>query len=447
LSAQLDQTWSQVEAQLRRAVSDSTFELWLAPLAPVSLEAGCLTLSAPAETRDWVAGRFGRVLQACVSAALGADVMVDVVGPGDARRRTQGDEPAGPPPDDPSLNPKYAFDQFVIGDCNRLAHAAALTVAEMPGQAYNPLFIYGPPGVGKTHLLHSIGHYVQAHGSGLRVRYATGESFTTEFVGALRSGGVERFKARFREADVLLIDDIQFLQSKARTEEEFFHTFNALHDTGSQVVVTCDRMPRDLGELEDRLRERFESGLVADIQPPEVLTRLTILRKRVEHDDIVLDDPGALDVIARRVGGNVRALEGALIRVVAFSSLTSRPLTSELADEVLTSLYGRARTTAVSVADIQAAACETFGISHEELLSQGRSPRIVWPRQVAMHLTRELTDLSLPAIGEAFGGRDHSTVLHSCRRAAERLSSDAEAAQDVRALTDSLSTGTADRGA
>ena len=447
MSAQLDQTWSQVEAQLRRAVSDSTYELWLAPLAPVSLESGCLTVSAPAETRDWVAGRFGRVLQACVSAALGTDIVVDVVGPGDAHRRTEGEPVPAYAGADPALNPKYAFDQFVIGDCNRLAHAAALTVAELPGQAYNPLFIYGPPGVGKTHLLHSIGHYVRAHGSGLRVRYATGESFTSEFVGALQSGGVDRFKARFREADVLLVDDVQFLQSKARTEEEFFHTFNALHDTGSQVVVTCDRLPRDLGALEDRLRERFEAGLVADIQPPEVLTRLTILRKRVEHDGIVLDDPGMLDVIARRVGGNVRALEGALIRVVAFASLTGRPLTSELADEVLTSLYGRARTQTLSVADIQAAACETFGISHEELLSQARTSRVVWPRQVAMHLTRELTDLSLPAIGAAFGGRDHSTVLHACKRASARLASDDAAAQEVRALTDALSTGTADRGA
>jgi chromosomal replication initiator protein len=447
VTAQLEHTWAQVEAQLRRAVSDSTYELWLAPLAPVSLEAGCLTISAPAETRDWVAGRFGRVLQACVSAALGEDILVDVVGPGEARRRVDGPPDAAPQSDDPALNPKYAFDQFIIGDCNRLAHAAALTVAELPGQAYNPLFIYGPPGVGKTHLLHSIGHYVQAHGSGLRVRYATGESFTSAFVGALRSGDVERFKARFREADVLLIDDIQFLQSKARTEEEFFHTFNALHDTGSQVVVTCDRLPRDLGALEDRLRERFESGLVADVKPPELMTRLAILRKRVEHDGITLDDPGALEVIAERVGSNVRALEGALIRVVAFASLTGRPLTSALADEVLTSLYGRARSTVVSVAEIQAAACETYGISHEELLSASRTPRVVWPRQVAMHLTRQLTDLSLPAIGEAFGGRDHSTVLHACRRATGRLAEDPSAAEEVRALTESLSTTAADRDA
>ncbi|MEA2273420.1 MAG: chromosomal replication initiator protein [Solirubrobacteraceae bacterium] len=447
MSDELSQTWSEVQAQLRRAVSDSTYENWLAPLQPVALEDRCLIVSAPAEARDWVVGRFGRVLQACVSAALGADVTVDVVRPADVRRRTADEvEPTRPAPE-PALNPNYAFDQFVIGDCNRLAHAAALTVAELPGQAYNPLFIYGPPGVGKTHLLHSIGHYVRAHGAGLRVRYATGESFTSAFVGALQTGAVDRFKARFREADVLLLDDVQFLQSKARTEEEFFHTFNALHDTGSQVVVTCDRLPRDLGALEDRLRERFEAGLVADIRAPELLTRLTILRKRAEHDGVVLDEPAALDVIARRVGGNVRALEGALVRVVAFASLTGRSLTAGLAGEVLDSLYGAARPAALSVADIQAATCETFGISREELLSAGRTARVVWPRQVAMHLTRELTDLSLPAIGDAFGGRDHSTVLHACRRATGRVASDTRAADDVRRVAASLSTPADDRDA
>jgi chromosomal replication initiator protein len=445
VSAELGRTWSQVEAQLRRAVSDSTYELWLAPLRPLTLDGACLTVAAPADTRDWVAGRFGRVIQACVAAALGADVSVDIVGPGGPAS-----DAAQAPPRlvaDAGLNPKYAFDQFVIGDCNRLAHAAALTVAELPGQAYNPLFIYGPPGVGKTHLLHSIGHYVTAHATGLRVRYATGESFTSEFVGALQSGAVDVFKTRFREADVLLLDDVQFLQSKARTEEEFFHTFNALHETGSQVVVTSDRLPGDLAALEDRLRDRFASGLVADIQPPEPLTRRTILRKRAKHDGVDLREPGVIDAIADRVGGNVRALEGALVKVVAYASLTGTPLTQRLAEEVLTTLRGSARPAMLSVAEIQAATCEAYGIGRDELLSGGRSPRVVWPRHVAMHLARELTDLSLPAIGEAFGGRDHSTVLHACRRASARVQSDEQAAAEVRALSDALAGARSDRGA
>ena len=244
---------------------------------------------------------------------------------------------------DLSLNPKYTFDQFVIGDGNRLAHAAALAVAELPAQAYNPLFIYGPPGVGKTHLLHAIAHYLHATSPSVTVRCTTVEHFTSDFVNALQSGGIDGFKSFYRHADVLLVDDVQFLESKVRTEEEFFHTFNALYETGSQLVLTSDRLPRDMRALEARLCERFQSGLVADVRPPDFPTRLTILRKRAQHDDVDLADPAALDAIAERVPDNVRALEGALIRVVAYHSLTERPLTPELATEVLDRLYPRPR--------------------------------------------------------------------------------------------------------
>jgi chromosomal replication initiator protein len=352
------------------------------------------------------------------------------------------------------LNPKLTFDQFVIGDGNRLAHAAALAVAEMPGQAYNPLFVYGPPGVGKSHLLQSIANYVVAYGTGLTVRLTSAERFTNDFVAALRTGEVERFKHAYRHNDVLLIDDVQFLESKARTEEEFFHTFNALYDTGGQIVLTSDRLPQDLRAVAERLRERFESGLVCDVQPPDRDTRMTILRKRVLHDGIDLHDTSVLDVIADRITDNVRVLEGALIRVVAYASLTGREVDGGLAGEVLDRLHPATRTapghtahpaaptTAQMIARIQEVVCEQLRVSHDDLLGPGRAPDLVWARQLAMHLARAHTDASLPVIARAFGGRNHTTVLHALRRATARLEHDQEARETVRALTARLSPAT-----
>jgi chromosomal replication initiator protein len=337
------------------------------------------------------------------------------------------------------FNPRFTFDQFVIGDGNRLAHAAALAVAEMPGLAYNPFFICGPPGLGKTHLLHSIGNYVSAHGGGLSVLYTTAEAFTDQFVGALHGGAIDAFKAAYRNVDVLLVDDVQFLQSKARTEQEFFHTFNALHGAGAQLVLTSDRLPRDMDALEDRLRERFESGLVTDVRPPDVGTRLTVLRKRAQQDGLADVSEEALQRIAERVESNLRALEGALIRVVAFGSLTGRPVTPELADEVLAGLYPDAKPSrARSVKEIQEETCAAFGVSLEQLLSTSRAAPVAWPRQVAMYLARELTDQTLPAIGRAFGGRNHTTVMHACRRTAERIAADTEAYETVQRLSERL---------
>ena len=308
----------------------------------------------------------------------------------------------------------------------------------MPGLAYNPLFICGPPGLGKTHLLHSIANYVAEHGGGLTVRYTTVEAFTDHFVGAIQGGGLEAFKAAYRGVDVLLVDDVQFLQAKAKTEQEFFHTFNALHQAGSQLVLTSDRPPRDLAKLEDRLRERFEAGLVCDVRPPERATRLTILRKRVAQDDVGEVDPAALEAIADRVDANIRALEGALIRVVAFGSLTGRPVTAALADEVLAGLYPELRTRTRSVREIQEQTCEAFGISMDDLLSSTRTQPVAFARQVAMYLARELTDATLPAIGRAFGNRNHTTVMHACKRTAERMAADREAYDAVHKLTREL---------
>jgi chromosomal replication initiator protein len=432
-----------MRAELRRSVDDESVELWLDPLRPLALDGERLLLAAEPGLRDWIVGRFAAHLDEAARGVLGPGAQVDLVpdpGPSglpDAAAPTAGAEPDG----EDVLSPKLTFEQFVIGDCNRFAHAAALAVAELPGQAYNPLFIYGPPGVGKTHLLHSIGNYVRQFGSGLTVRATTTERFTSEFVAALHAGEIDRFKGRFRRADVLLIDDVQFLESKVRTEEEFFHTFNALHEAGSQLVLTSDRLPRDLDALEDRMRERFEAGLVADMGAPDRAVRLAVLRKRVQHDGVTLADPEALDVIADRVTDNVRALEGALIRVVAFHSLTGRPLDAVLAAEVLDGLYPASRgrlsppAVAPTIEHIQQVTCETFGITLQELLSHERTVRVAWPRQVAMYLCREHTEHSLPAIGRRFGGRNHTTVMHACRRTGQRLAADQDAYEAVRALS------------
>jgi chromosomal replication initiator protein len=434
VSAQLEHTWSRLAARLAQEVDEPTFRLWLAPLRPLDLRGERLVLEAPEHSLRWLRDRFGRLLAGAAQHTLGPGASVELVAAG--AQPEPAAIPAEPALEDSLGNPKLTFEQFVIGDSNRLAHAAALTVAEMPAGAYNPLFICGPPGVGKTHLLSSIANLVNLHDPGLRVRITTGEAFTNAFVAALAHGNTDVFKARFRGVDLLLVDDVQFLQHKTRTEEEFFHTFNALYDGGRQLVLTSDRPPSDLQALEDRLRERFQSGLVADIGLPDHTTRMAILRKRVQHDGIDLPDEGPIELIADRVQSNVRALEGALIRVVAYGSLTGRPLSTELAAEVIAGLYpqpaGPLSTRTIS--DVQDATCQHFGITREELLSAGRSTRVTWPRQLAMYLARELTKESLPAIGREFGNRDHTTVMHACKRAGQRVAAEPDARAAVEKL-------------
>ncbi|MCW3003243.1 MAG: chromosomal replication initiator protein DnaA [Conexibacter sp.] len=453
--------WTRLQAELRRRVPDGTYDIWLEPLRWGGVDGDRVILLAPAEVRAWVQERFSGVLAAAARDAFGDDstLRIEIRGEEESRssspsanpRSGGSDRPRRPAATAPEsrtdlfgddvarLNPKFTFEQFVIGDANRFAHAAALAVAELPGQAYNPLFVVGPPGVGKTHLLHSIGNYVRAYGGGLSVRYTTTERFTNEFLAALQSRDVDAFKQRYRRNDVLLIDDVQFLESKVKTEEEFFHTFNALHETGSQLVLTSDRPPRDMAALQDRLRQRFESGLLVDIRSPDPATRLTVLRKRAHHDGIVLADDGVLELIAERVTENVRGLEAALIRVVAYASLTNAAIDRELADEVLTQLYGRAAKNAAAgpptIEVIQQVVAEVFGLTRDELVSPSRTARVAWPRQVAMYLSREHTHETLPAIGARFGGRDHSTVLHACKRAADRIGTDPDAYDAVATIT------------
>ena len=434
--------WHTIRGELQRIVSDSAFEIWLAPVELDSFDGNLLLLRAPQATEKWLTGRFGPTVERCARHVLGSHVRVSFsrerVGRADQSPTPAETAPAG-------LHPRYRFEQFIIGEGNRLAHAAALAVAELPGQAYNPLFLHAPPGLGKTHLLHAIGNYVLAFGGGATVRYTTAEAFTNHFVSALGSRSIEAFKHAYRDADVLLIDDVQFLASKARTEEEFFHTFNALYESGRQLVLTCDRLPRALVAIEQRLRERFEAGLVADIKPPDHATRVAILRKRAALDNVPLSDPEVLDLIAQRVTDNIRSLEGALIRVVAFHSLTQRPIDRTLTLEVLDAMYPERRRRTPSIAEVQAIVAGHFNISVAQMTSASRASHVSWPRQVAIHLARDLTGESLPRIGQAFGGRNHATVMHACKRVSERLKGDQQVVDEIAALSTLVSEGKADR--
>jgi chromosomal replication initiator protein len=431
--------WEHVARELRREVTDFTFHIWLEPLEPVGHVGGTLFLRAPEHIRTWVCDSYLPLLRRAGERA-GVAHSVEIV---DARwcpPAEPGQRAAGEP-----LNPRYTFERFVICDGNRLAHGATLAVAEQPAQAYNPLFIHGPPGLGKTHLLHAIGNYVQAYGAEMTVRYVTVEDFTSEFVRAVRSGETRAFRARFRDADVLLVDDVQFLAEKLRTEEEFFHTFNALYEAGSQLVITSDRRPRDIEKLETRLRERFECGLVAQLDAPSFEARLAILEQRARADALAGVGHDTLAAIATAVTTSVRALEGALIRVVAYASLRGEEPTPQLAERVLSNLYATRPIDPSSLGDIQAAAAAALDVPSESLLAHDRRPRVALARQVAMYLARELTDQSLPAIGRHFGGRNHSTVLHAHRRITAELGKRRETTGAVERARSELSERPPDR--
>jgi len=337
------------------------------------------------------------------------------------------------------LNPKYTFETFVIGSSNRFAHAAAVAVAEAPAKAYNPLFVYGESGLGKTHLLHAIGHYAQHLFTGARVRYVSSEEFTNDFINSLRDDKQHAFQRRYRDVDVLLVDDIQFLENKERTQEEFFHTFNTLHNANKQIVITSDRPPQQLSTLEDRLRTRFQWGLITDVQPPDIETRIAILRKKAAQDRLMAP-PEVLEFIASKIATNIRELEGALIRVTAFASLNRQPVDLSLAEIVLKDLIPAEGGPEITGATIMAATAEYFGLTMEDLCGSSRSRVLVTARQIAMYLCRELTDLSLPKIGQMFGGRDHTTVIHADRKIRGQMAERRATYNQVAELTNRIKT-------
>jgi chromosomal replication initiator protein len=416
--ARLDQIWDAIREELRGETPDFKFQIWIEPLELAGVSGNTLYVRAPEHIRTSVAERYLPLLRRAAGRCFNPRAVVQVVGaswspPTERERVVPSDSRADA--DAGRLNPKYTFQQFVIGEGNRFAHAAALTVAELPAQAYNPLFLYGPPGLGKTHLLHAIGNYVRRYGSGLRVRYATIEEFTTEFVDAIRGRSTGDFKNDFRSADVVLIDDVQFLAGRAKTREEFFHTFNALLDSGRQLVMSSDRSPEELPDLEARLAERFRAGLVVELEPPPAGVRRAILAKRARLDGVEVS-PDVLAEIAQRVDSSVRALEGALIRVVAYASLKGEEATPALARHVLRRLHRDQAPDTCGLSEIVDAAAQEFGVDRGELLSSDRRRAVTDARQVAMYLARELTAHSFSEIGRGIGDRDHTTAINAVKR-------------------------------
>jgi len=447
---QVEAVWEEARGRLRQTLNDVVYGMVFERARAVRLTGERITLEVATEfCRSWIAQRHMSLLKDALFEVLGVDVAVDLEVADEPHEDCAGGEPPQPsapavrapvqaPPVPRSgrraLQPRYTFEEFVTGPSNRFAQAAALAVAEAPARAYNPLFIYGGVGLGKTHLLHAIGHFVERNHPELALSYVSVETFTNEFVNALRDGTMRSFKDRYRSIDVLLIDDIQSLAGREQTQEEFFHTFNELHDGGKQIVICSDRAPKAIATLEDRLRSRFEMGLITDIQPPDLETRIAILRKRVESEGYEIRDPDVLSYIASRVSTNVRQLEGALVRLMAKHSVHGFPVSVDLAREILQDLVQPGEGV-LTVEAIQGETCRHYGVSIADLRSQKRTKRVVEPRQVAMYLARELTDASLPSIGRAFGGRDHTTVMHAVQKVARQMGDEGAVYAAVQTLT------------
>jgi chromosomal replication initiator protein len=450
----MQQIWQAAQEELRFQLARPGYETWLANAVLVDSDGHTFTIGVPTRlARDWLIERYTVVIRETISGLLSRDCEVVITV----------DPAAGPPPDEPApiadapepaygivgesaidgsnatrLNPNFTFSTFVVGNSSRFAHAACQAVADAPGKAYNPLFLYGGVGLGKTHLMHAIGHAVrEGHRRPPKVAYITSEKFMNEMIGSIQSNRTSDFRTRYRSVDVLLIDDIQFLAGKDRTQEEFFHTFNALHEIQKQIVVSSDRPPKDIPTLEDRLRSRFEGGLMADIEPPDFETRLAILNTKLgPHSSLVQED--VCSFIAHKIQRNIRELEGALIRVLAHASINGQPVTLEAAQTILRDIIPVGDSTPVSIELIQDTVAAYFNISVEEMKGKRRDKHIVFPRQVAMYIVREETESSLPVIGTAFGGRDHTTALHAIEKITDLVLEDARLQGDLRQIRQRL---------
>lgn len=416
--------WAQTLNEIQKSVSKPSFETWLKATEAIELKDDILVIAVPNNfSRDWLESRYANIIRQKLKAVTNKSIGVKFISREEEKLMNVVKQEEPDSSYKTQLNPRYTFDTFVIGSENRFAHAASLAVAEAPAKAYNPLFIYGGVGLGKTHLMHAIGHYILDLHPGSRVVYLSSEKFTNEFINAIRDNKAVQFRNKYRSADILLIDDIQFLAQKEQTQEEFFHTFNALHEENKQIVISSDRPPKEITRLEDRLRSRFEWGLITDVQPPNLETRIAILRKKAIADNLNVPNE-VLVSIADSVSTNIRELEGALIRVVAYSALVNQPITPELASEALKEIMSNNVPHKVTIQDIQNEVCNYYRLRLEDLNSKKRTKTIAFPRQIAMYLSRELTDYSLPKIGEDFGGRDHTTVIHAHEKISQNLKKD-----------------------
>ncbi|GAB2536957.1 chromosomal replication initiator protein DnaA [Gracilibacillus alcaliphilus] len=444
----IEELWNNTLSLIKDRVSQPSYDTWLKNTSVAELLDETIIISAPNEfTRDWLDSKYTSIIAEALYQVTGAKLAVKFIIPENAdpmdKEMTQvKKKPAAVPNNNElsaksMLNDKYTFETFVIGSGNRFAHAASLAVAEAPAKAYNPLFIYGGVGLGKTHLMHAIGHYVLEHNPEAKVVYLSSEKFTNEFINSIRDNKTVNFRNKYRNVDVLLIDDIQFLAGKEQTQEEFFHTFNTLHEENKQIIISSDRPPKEIPTLEDRLRSRFEWGLITDITPPDLETRIAILRKKAKAEG--LDIPNEVMLyIANQIDTNIRELEGALIRVVAYSSLINQDIDASLAAEALKDIIPTSRPRVITIPHIQEEVGKRYNVKLEEFSAKKRTKSIAFPRQIAMYLSRELTDFSLPKIGEEFGGRDHTTVIHAHEKISKLLGTDELLSKEIEEIKEQL---------
>ena len=425
--------WQEMVKYIQKKSTGQSFEIWVKTIKPVSFAKNALILEVPSDfIESWLREKYMDLLIESIVSVTGESASINFSTPeikyAPKQKRTHtikriiSEDKLHISGMDSILNPRYTFDSFVVGSSNRFAHAASLAVSQSPAKAYNPLFIYGGVGLGKTHLMQAIGDFVMSKKIKKKIVYMSSEKFTNQFIDAIRNGKINQFRKKYRKADILLIDDIHFIAGKESTQEEFFHTFNELHDAHKQIVISSDKPPKNIQGLENRLISRFEGGLITDIQPPDIETRIAILQKKAEHEGLSMPNDVAF-LIADNIKANIRELEGALVRLIAFASLTGEKIDINLANTALKDIINHNKNRYINIDSIKEKIVEYFQIRLSDLSSNRRSRNIVLPRQIAMYISRELTDLSLPEIGASFGGKDHTTVMHACTKIKEKINS------------------------
>ena len=433
MNNQLHQLWKHTLPLIKSELAEIGFNTWIKTIIPLSMTKDTIVLGVPNDfNKNIIMGRYLTLIENCIQAVSSKPYTVSIKILDDVEKELsqqlntgENEEKVSDKYNHTNLNPKYTFDTFVVGNSNRFAHAASVAVSESPAKAYNPLFVYGGVGLGKTHLIHAIGNYILTQNPNSNVVYVSSEKFTNDLINSIKDDRNEDFRNKYRTMDVLLVDDIQFIGGKERTQEEFFHTFNTLHEANKQIILTSDRPPKEINTLEERLRSRFEWGLIGDIQPPDFETRVAILKKKAQLENLFVPDE-ILEYVANKIKSNIRELEGALNRIIAFSALVKQEITQELADEALKDFLSSNSKRAITPLLIQEIVSKYFNIKIEDFKSKRRTKNIAYPRQIAMYICRDLTELSLPKIGEDFGGRDHTTVLHAISKVEKDIESDDE---------------------